>query len=277
MNVPRVTAHCLVKNEQRWVWFALMSVLDFVDEILVWDGSSTDATAKVVAQITSPKINYRRIRIQDPAGHTRARQQMLESTTSDWFIILDGDEVWWRDSLKNLISAIIANPAKSAIISPFYNAVGDIFHYQPPRSVHYRIHEFFGAFTIRAVNRRLPSLRVANPHGRQEYRTREYSLQGLPRDRLLFVDHPFLHLTHLSRSASRSLDRVVLKRSFKFRYELGRSFPSDFVFPEVFYLPRPALVDSPFTHRSLTYAAAASVFTPLRFLKSKVTHFPEGY
>jgi len=67
MNVPRVTAHCLVKNEQRWVWFALMSVLDFVDEILVWDDSSTDATAKVVAQITSPKINYRRIRIG--SGH----------------------------------------------------------------------------------------------------------------------------------------------------------------------------------------------------------------
>src|SRR3989344_2131678 len=95
-SLPKITVHCLVCNEERWIWYALMSVLDQVDEIMVWDDSSQDHTAQIIKSIDSPKIKYRLVSSQTAQGHTKVRQQMLDETKSDWMLVLDGDEVWWR-------------------------------------------------------------------------------------------------------------------------------------------------------------------------------------
>ncbi|HBC72904.1 MAG: Glycosyl transferase family 2 [Candidatus Amesbacteria bacterium GW2011_GWB1_47_19] len=277
MTGPSLTVHCLVKNEQRWIWFALKSILDYADEILVWDTGSTDRTVETVNGLNSPKIKFKQMAVSSPEEHTALRQQMLKATHSDWFFILDGDEVWWRESVRQVREAIKNNPGMAGIITPFYNAVGDVFHHQTPDAIHYRIHEFFGGFTIRAINRRLPGLHLANPHGRQEYRTRGIALQNLPRHRLLFVDAPYLHLTHLHRSVGRSHDRSTLKRVMKYRYELGTNFPHDFVFPDVFYLTRSDTAPSPFIRRSVFYTTIAAAITPLRWIKSRVTPHRESY
>ena len=44
----RITVHTLVKNEERWIWYALKSVLPFVDQIIVWDTGSTDKTTAII-------------------------------------------------------------------------------------------------------------------------------------------------------------------------------------------------------------------------------------
>ena len=48
----RIVAHILVKNEEKWIWYSLMSVLDYVDEILVWDAGSTDRTVEIIKTIS---------------------------------------------------------------------------------------------------------------------------------------------------------------------------------------------------------------------------------
>lgn len=266
----KITAHTLVKNEQNWIWFSLMSVIDYVDELLVWDDSSTDSTPQIIKAINSSKIKYRQTQTGSARNHTLIRQQMLEATDSDWILILDGDEVWWWNSIKSLISAINSQPDKAAVVSPFINALGDIFHYQDPRFNCYQIHGFSG--TIRAMNRKLRQLRIVNPHGRQEYQTQGTALQHLPPHRLQFVNTPFFHLTHLRRSPH---DQTTLKRGFKYRFELGQ--PASRFPPEVFFLPRPKFVRSPWQHRPLTYEAISIGITPIRMVKQMFIPSQQGY
>jgi glycosyltransferase involved in cell wall biosynthesis len=269
IDMPRIFAHTLVKNESRWIWFALMSVLDFVDRIMVWDTGSDDSTPDIIRLIDSPKIKFKQIGPVDAAGHTEARQAMLDQTQADWILILDGDEIWWRESLIRCSQLITHNSNLSALISPFINPVGDIYHYQDPKRSRYRIGSYHGAYNIRLINRSIPGLHVANPHGRQEYRdNREVAVQDFPADSLKLADKPYLHLTHLPRSVSPQTDKNTLKRGFKYRFELGRRFSRKFVYPEVFYLPRPEIVPDPWFVRSSGYVAKSLIYEPARVIKN---------
>jgi glycosyltransferase involved in cell wall biosynthesis len=265
----KLVAHTLVRNEARWIWFAINSVLDLVDEILVWDTGSTDSTAQIVQSLPSPKIKFKSIGQVDAPGHTAARQAMLEATDSDWILILDGDEIWYQDSLVSCIDASTHDTHLAAIISPFVNLMGDVYHFQSPHRSQYQIGGYRGAFNIRFINRHIPGLHVANPHGRQEYQNQAgVSIQNFSSDQLRLVNKPYLHTTHLLRSDNRDLDQQTLKRNFKFRYELGSNFPRDFVYPEVFYLPRPKIVPDPWIHRSGEYVFRSLVYEPARWAKS---------
>lgn len=263
----KIVSQTLVKNDQRWIWFALRSVIDWVDEAMVWDTGSEDQTLEIIKSLDNPKVKIKKVVVESASEHSQRRQEMLEATFADWFIILDGDEVWWRESISQLIEAIYSHPNAAAIISPFYNAVGDIWHFQNPSQINYQIHNLKGGYTLRAINRNISGLHITNPHGRQEYQTGSgQALQSLPVSRLVFVDAPYLHLTHLHRSVSLA-DRNTLKRSFKYRYDLGYRFPPEMPPPEVFYFPRPALVSDPFIKRSLTYTVMSTVVGVGRSLK----------
>lgn len=261
---PTFTAQVLVSNEEKWIWFAINSVLNWVDQVLVWDTGSSDKTVDIIKSISSPKIHFSQKGPVGAESHSQFRQKMLEETTSDWFLVLDGDEIWWQSSISNIVTAIKANPNKAAIISPFYNAVGDIFHTQRSTRSHYHINRYKGSYTIRAINRKLPGLHLINPHGRQEYQLADGTpIQKLEMDKLLFIDSPYLHTTHLHRSPN---DSQTLKRGFKFKYELGEGkniFP-----PEVFYLPRPNSVKDPFIKRPPGYTLLALLIEPIRYIKN---------
>lgn len=125
-----VTAHCLVKNEENFVWYAIQSVLPYVDKILAWDTGSTDKTVEIIKSINSPKIEFEEKGPVDKHSHTLFRQQMLEKTTTDWFMVLDGDEVWPESQIKFLVDELLTVPLpKSAVLVNFILCVGDIYHY----------------------------------------------------------------------------------------------------------------------------------------------------
>ena len=46
-----ITAHCLVKNEENFVGYAIKSVVDFVDKVIVFDTGSTDKTIETVQSL----------------------------------------------------------------------------------------------------------------------------------------------------------------------------------------------------------------------------------
>ena len=52
----------LVKNEERFLWYAINSILPFVDKIMIWDTGSTDKTVEILKLITSPKISFKEVR-----------------------------------------------------------------------------------------------------------------------------------------------------------------------------------------------------------------------
>jgi hypothetical protein len=89
-----------------------------------------------------------------------------------------------------------------------------------------------------------------------------------------FIDVPYLHATNLRRSDS---DSEVIKRKNKFRFELGKSFPSDFYYPEVFFKDRPDNVESPWGAMSASFKLRAFFETPLRKIKRKIWQGRPGY
>ena len=278
----KVWAHTLVKNEERYVWYAVMSVIDWVDKILIWDTGSTDKTVEIIKEIEKDhpdKVDFKEVGEVDPQKFTKVRQEMLDETNSDWLILVDGDEVWWGDSIKAVISTVrTEGDTLETIINSPYNIVGDIYRYQEEEAGRYEIDRRRGHFSLRALSRKIPGLHLKKPHGMQGFFDKNGILiQERPKKFRKFLDAPFMHFTHMVRSSSRQEDLKVPKRDIKLKYELGIPFPLDFYFPEVFFRPRPDIVPSPWFSMDRGYFAKALIQTPLRKIKRRIIHGKVGY
>lgn len=277
MSRKSIWVHTLVKNEERYLWFAVMSVVDFVDRILLWDTGSTDKTLDIIAEIKrakGEKIFFKEVGEVNPEEFTQVRQQMLDQTKSDWLMIVDGDEVWWEGSIKKVAATIqSAGDKLETIVSPYYNVIGDIYHYQEQEAGKYRIDEKNGHINIRAVNKNIPGLHLEKPHGQQGfYDQAGHLIQERPKNCRRFLEAPYLHFTNMRRSSNGYLDRRVPKRSRKFKYEIGLPFPKNFRYPQVFYQPKPEIVPSPWEKMSRSYFLRAWLETIPKKLKRKINH-----
>ncbi|MEK7154917.1 MAG: glycosyltransferase [Patescibacteria group bacterium] len=266
----RIVAHTLVKNEEKWIWYSLMSVLNYIDEIFVWDAGSTDRTVDIVKTISSPKIKFKEIGNVDEKPFTTARQNMLDETKADWVLIVDGDEIWPKEAIFQTVSALKEkDPEVEFLVSKYINLVGDVYHYQEPLASHYRIGKYYGNFTIRAVSlTAIPGLHFGNPYGSEGF----FDSANMPiQDRVPFkaklISTPYLHTTHLARS---SKDNSVMQRKPKFKYELGISLASDFSYPPCFYIPRPKAVSPPWEKQSFSYSLNAAWQTPIKYIQRRI-------
>lgn len=129
--MPFITAHCLVKNEENFIYYTIKSVVDFVDNILVFDTGSTDKTVSIVEELAKEypgKIIFEQKGLADGKRHTELRQEMVERTKTEWFMILDGDEIWTKRVMEEALNVIKTKPTIESILVPFYLCVGDIYH-----------------------------------------------------------------------------------------------------------------------------------------------------
>jgi glycosyltransferase involved in cell wall biosynthesis len=270
-----IWAHTLVKNEEKYVWFSVVSVIDHVEKVLIYDTGSTDGTVEIVKEIKKlypGKVVFKQVGDVDIDEFTKVRQQMLDQTNSDWFLIVDGDEVWWERMIAHLVDVInTRGNSLDTIITPYVNMVGDIFHHQDKSAGMYRFDNRKGFYNLRATNRKIPGLNVKKPHGQQGYYDGGGNLiQDRQKKRRLYLkDLCYLHFTNIQRSESRSKDLEVPKREIKLKHEIGKSFPRDFYYPEVFFSPRPSIVPSPWNHASLRLNLTSSLLAPMRLLKRK--------
>lgn len=256
----KITAHCLVKNEENFVWFAINSALNQVDEILVWDTGSQDKTVKIIQSIKSPKISFEQKGEVDTKGLSGLRQEMLDKTQADWIMILDGDEIWYNDAISNIKFQISTNDQYDVVVSKTLMAVGDIFHYQDESAGRYKIVDKIGHYNIRFI-RNMPDLHIVGEYPHEAYAdTLGTKVQNYPKDSMLFVEKPYLHLSHIKRS---SVDRK------KFKHEIGHEVSRDFFYPEVAFRPRPDFVKSPWQTLSTEEKISSLAVTPLRKLKRK--------
>jgi glycosyltransferase involved in cell wall biosynthesis len=126
-----IAAHCLVKNEENFIWYAVKSVIDFVDQIIIFDTGSEDKTVEIIKKLITEypqKIIFEEKGPADKVRHTELRNEMIQKTNTDWFMVLDGDEVWSGNAIKEAIEEIRKNKFE-CLVAPFYLCVGDIFHY----------------------------------------------------------------------------------------------------------------------------------------------------
>lgn len=255
----RIVAHMMVKNEP-WAWYALQSVLPWVDQVMVVDTGSTDGTDAILENVKDSKIDFCRRTANNPSEVSECRQEMLRRTKGDWLFLVDGDEIWPEFAL-NATMVKLSATAKF-VISSYRNAVGDIYHYQEQAAGRYQIGPFKGHVTIRFFNLSL------NLHYQGVY-----PLEGLyTSDGTAVIDlytneplipAPYLHLTHLHPSA-----KAIHNRSHK--QELGLSMENDFEYPKAFYLPHPSHVPDIWQKRSSKYLVNALWQTPLKFIKRRI-------
>lgn len=279
-----ITAHCLVKNEARFIWYSVMSVIKHVDQILLWDTGSTDGTEEIIEEILKTeegkrKVKFKEIGTVDPIGFAKVRQEMLDATKTDWFIVVDGDEIWWEESIRKLVLEINdrGNEIESIVV-PTYNLVGDIFHYQEDAAGEYKLADRKGHLNLRGVNREIPGIRSDRPHGTWGWVDEEGKMiQDRDPKKIVFIEAPYLHATHLRRAKIRLNDKDVPKRSKKLKYEIGIPFPKDFYYPEVFFRPKPEIVQSPWQKVNNAYKLRAFLETPLKKIKRRLFPGKVGY
>ncbi|MBI5358404.1 glycosyltransferase [Candidatus Amesbacteria bacterium] len=257
----RISAHMVVKNEDKWIWYSLMSVLDYVDEIMVWDTGSIDKTVEIIKSIDNPKIKFRQRLVSNAQDLTSARQVMLSATKADWLMILDGDEIWPEKALVESISKL--DNSLNFLVNKFWNLAGDVYHYQPDNAGKYRIGKHTGHLTIRFIN--------LNKYKNLKYMS-DYPLEGLTNNNKTliqndinsnynFVTAPYLHATHLERSNlawNSNTHRNIQK------IELGDKIPDNFEYPKCLYIPGP---NNPWEKRSWSFVLNAMWQTPLREIK----------
>ncbi len=165
----KITCHTLVKNEARFVWYSVMSVINHVDKVLLWDTGSTDGTIEILKKIKEKfpeKISLKLLSEITPQEFAGIRQQMLDETETDWFLVVDGDEIWFENSIKKVTKTIREYDDKfESIVVPTINLIGDIYHYQDQGLGLYHLAGRKGNLALRAVNKNIPGLKSNKPHG----------------------------------------------------------------------------------------------------------------
>jgi len=121
-----ITVHCMIRNEPL-VYYAVKSVYPYVQRILIYDDASTDIfTADQLKVLkdddTDNKIEIKRFnRKQDGSrwnyetvakwGEVKTgdykkcdlRRMMMDATTTSHFMILDGDEVYYPETMEKVV------------------------------------------------------------------------------------------------------------------------------------------------------------------------------
>ena len=253
MNKITVTAQMIVRNEDQFVGFAIQSVLPFVDKFLIMDTGSTDKTTKIIKGFESPKIIFEERGATTPEKLIDLRKELIAKTETDFFLLVDGDEIWPKSNIQKLMGSLDLLPdGKIVIYCRTRNAVGDVYHYLPEDAGRYQFQGKTGHFTMRMF-RNVRGLSVEGTYPLETYTLQGRSLNDWD-EKIQFVDTWYLHATHLKRSSSH--DEVIGFRSQKI--ETGIKFLPNEI-PEVFTQKQP--------RRSFLFEIGTAVLTPLKALK----------
>lgn len=109
-----VTAHCVIRNEDIWIWYVIQSVLPYVDKLLICDTGSEDKTLEIIDTIKSDKIQVIRKEkltgLEFQAKFTDYKNELIDMTTTPWWFVLDGDEVYHDAAMKNMVEKLSEIP-----------------------------------------------------------------------------------------------------------------------------------------------------------------------
>jgi hypothetical protein len=258
MNKTEITGHMLVKNEDRFIWYAISSVIEYLDQLIIFDTGSTDKTIEIIKSFKNSKIKFYSKGPADSFRITDLRNEQLAMTKSPWFMLVDGDEVWPRISLESAIEEINnATKEKIAVVNKTVICLGDIQHKQSENAGMYRIGKLKGHYNIRFY-RKVPGFRWFGEYPQEAYRNSTGRPVQELTDNLIISPFSYWHLTHLPRSTSIKNPKIKL--------ELGQKINKTDL-PEAFFLRTPPIVPSVWLGYSLADFLVACFITPLKKLK----------
>lgn len=106
-NNPTLSLCMIVKDEEKHLPMCLDSVKDYVDEIIIVDTGSTDATVEI-----AKKYNAKIYHHPWENSFSKARNYSLKYATCDWILILDADEEIDKEDAYRL-KDVIKDPRES--------------------------------------------------------------------------------------------------------------------------------------------------------------------
>lgn len=119
MTVERVPGGitCLIhtKQEQERIGHAVRSVRSWVDEVVVIDMMSTDATRQIAADLGARVVTTPDVGFADPA-----RAAAVAAVTTEWVLVLDADEVVPM-TLARRLSEIARRDEADVVVIPWLN------------------------------------------------------------------------------------------------------------------------------------------------------------
>jgi glycosyltransferase involved in cell wall biosynthesis len=264
MPKTKITAHMVVKNDDRFVYYAIQSVLPYVDTFLITDTGSCDQTVALIQSIKSAKIIFRQTTCQSKSDVTAVRGAQLESTKTDWFWIVDGDEIYPQAVSKEVV-ALTQDPQKNIILVRRHDLLGDIYHAQDERVGEYRLFGYHGHLLTRLVRKSaFPNLAYRGDYPGEGFYTQNKSLRKQDPSQVAATQGYLYHTMYLKRS---SLNTTTFNRG---KYKIETGIKLETAPPEVFSLPRPSEVRDPLTPRSTSYELLAKLITPLKKIKRKI-------
>lgn len=90
----RISLGMIVRNEGRTLSECLLSVAPHVDEIVIGlGGESTDNTEQILKEFIDDGYNIKLLRLEWHDDFSEARNEVLEATTGEYFLWLDGDDI----------------------------------------------------------------------------------------------------------------------------------------------------------------------------------------
>ncbi len=117
--MSRISVIIPLYNKVREIQRTLLSVVEQSVqplEVIVIDDGSTDGSAEVVEAMGLPLVRLIR---QNNAGVSAARNKAMQMAQGEWVALLDGDDRWRSDYLKNVERMIETHPAAGAIGTAF--------------------------------------------------------------------------------------------------------------------------------------------------------------
>ncbi len=114
----RLSAAIATFNEEKNIIRCLKSVYNWVDEIVIVDGNSTDKTVEIIKRLDKHHKTKFFIEENPPMFHAN-KQKAIERCTGDWILQLDADEVV-SEELKNEIrtaAVLETSPSGTAAVN----------------------------------------------------------------------------------------------------------------------------------------------------------------
>lgn len=128
-----LSAITMVKNEEEFVGYTIMSMYDYVDEIVVVDGKSEDGTSAIIEHVMENHDPKKKIVFwEDPRPKNQlihTRNEMIARCKGKWILRLEGDEVYSDENAKKVRRYIERGKIKDRVLSvgwPYYFFVNDI-------------------------------------------------------------------------------------------------------------------------------------------------------
>ena len=135
----KIYAGMIAYNEEWIIRCSLNSIYEYVDEIIVIDGSpwgaSTDKTAEIARSI-GPKVRVFSGKFENPndLDHEKIQRQAMldkmEKGKDNWCVLVDADEVWDNENLARLRDYLRHIDGRTRIIAyPHIQFVKDCWYY----------------------------------------------------------------------------------------------------------------------------------------------------